>query len=177
VFLRSPGRELAMAAMALLSLRTTPPALRRENGFSWHPIQEVAILFAGIFATMIPALVILEARGDEFGIVEPWQFFWLTGLLSSFLDNAPTYLTFLTMAQGLGLPAQVVGVPDALLKAISCGAVFMGANSYIGNGPNFMVKVIAETARIPMPHFFGYMGYSMVVLFPIYVLLTFLFFR
>jgi Na+/H+ antiporter NhaD/arsenite permease-like protein len=177
VFLPTPLRELLMALMAGLSWRTTRAELHQENRFTWHPIQEVAILFAGIFATMIPALLILQARGGEFGITEPWQFFWCTGVLSSFLDNAPTYLTFLALAQGLHLPATVVGVPDILLKAISCGAVFMGANSYIGNAPNFMVKVIAERAKIPMPHFFGYMGYSALMLGPIYLLMTVLFFR
>jgi len=176
VFLRAPLREAIMLLMAGLSVRITRRALRSENRFTWHPMQEVAILFAGIFATMIPALVILEARGGDFGITRPWQFFWCTGVLSSFLDNAPTYLTFLALAQGLHLPAEVVGVPHRLLAAISCGAVLMGANSYIGNAPNFMVKVIAERSKIPMPHFFGYMGYAALVLGPIYLLMTWIFF-
>ena len=108
---------------------------------------------------------------------EPWQFFWATGTLSSFLDNAPTYLVFLALAQGLGLADEVVGVPHAILAAISLGAVFMGANTYIGNAPNFMVKAIAEAARVRMPSFFGYMLYSGAILLPLFVVVTWLFFR
>jgi len=118
-----------------------------------------------------------RARGAELGVREPWHFFWATGALSSFLDNAPTYLTFLALAQGLGLPAEVVGVPQALLAAISLGAVFMGANSYIGNGPNFMVRSIAEERGVKMPSFGGYMLYSGAVLLPIFVVVTLVFFR
>ena len=106
----------------------------------------------------------------------PWQFFWATGVLSSFLDNAPTYLTFLALAQGIGLPAEVVGVPHAILAAISVGAVAMGANTYIGNAPNFMVKAIAEEAGVRMPSFFGYMAYSGGILLPLFALATVLFF-
>jgi Na+/H+ antiporter NhaD/arsenite permease-like protein len=125
---------------------------------------------------MIPALEILRIRGPELGVREPWQFFWTTGGLSSFLDNAPTYLTFLAIGQGLRLTDEVVGVPSAILAAISVAAVFMGANTYIGNAPNFMVKAIAEEARVRMPSFFGYMAYSGAVLLPLFGLVTWLFF-
>jgi Na+/H+ antiporter NhaD/arsenite permease-like protein len=136
----------------------------------------VAVLFLGIFLTMIPALELLHARGGELGVREPGQFFWATGILSSFLDNAPTYLTFLALAQGLGLPPEVVGVPHVILAAISVGAVAMGANTYIGNAPNFMVKAIAEAASVRMPSFLGYMAYSGAVLLPLFVVVSFLFF-
>jgi Na+/H+ antiporter NhaD/arsenite permease-like protein len=163
----------ALAASALL----TPAWIRRENGFTYHPIEEVAILFAGIFATMIPALLILKARAGGLGVALPAHFFWATGILSSFLDNAPTYLSFLSLAQGLGSGglADVVGVPTPILRAISIGAVLMGANTYIGNAPNFMVKSIAEASGVRMPSFFGYMGYSFVVLLPVFGLITLLF--
>jgi Na+/H+ antiporter NhaD/arsenite permease-like protein len=175
-FLHEPWRELAIVLLAAVSLWRTPRATRQANGFTAYPIMEVAILFFGIFLTMIPALELLRLRGSELGVREPWHFFWATGLLSSFLDNAPTYLTFLALAQGLGLAREVVGVPHAILAAISVGAVAMGANSYIGNAPNFMVKSIAEEARVPMPSFFGYMAYSGLVLIPLFVLVTVLFF-
>jgi Na+/H+ antiporter NhaD/arsenite permease-like protein len=137
---------------------------------------EVAVLFLGIFLTMIPALELLHVRGGELGVREPWQFFWAAGALSSFLDNAPTYLTFLALAQGLRLPPEVVGVPHVVLAAISVGAVAMGANTYIGNAPNFMVKAIAEESGVRMPSFFGYMAYSGAVLLPLFVIVTILFF-
>ena len=176
-FLSAPWRELAIAGLAAVSLRLTPREIRRDNGFSAGPMVEVAVLFAGIFLTMIPALELLHLRGHELGVRAPWQFFWATGLLSSFLDNAPTYLTFLALGQSLKLPAEVVGVPDAILIAISVGAVAMGANTYIGNAPNFMVKAIAEEAGVRMPSFFGYMLYSGAILLPLFVAVTFLFFR
>jgi Na+/H+ antiporter NhaD/arsenite permease-like protein len=176
VFLREPVRELAMFALAAISLWRTPGEIRRANGFTAHPIVEVAVIFFGIFLTMIPALELLRTRGHELGVREPWQFFWATGALSSFLDNAPTYLTFLAVGQSLGLPPDVVGVPGAILAAISVGAVAMGANTYIGNAPNFMVKSIAEEAGVEMPSFFGYMAYSGLVLIPLFVAATFLFF-
>ncbi|MGH7384403.1 MAG: sodium:proton antiporter [Candidatus Rokuibacteriota bacterium] len=175
-FLHAPVRELAILTLAGLSLWQTPRANREANRFTAHPMVEVAVLFLGIFLTMIPALELLHVRGGELGVREPWQFFWATGLLSSFLDNAPTYLTFLALAQGLGLPAEVVGVPHVILAAISVGAVAMGANTYIGNAPNFMVKAIAEEAKVPMPSFFGYVLYSGAVLLPLFVLETILFF-
>jgi Na+/H+ antiporter NhaD/arsenite permease-like protein len=125
---------------------------------------------------MMPALELLRTRGSELGVREPWQFFWASGTLSSFLDNAPTYLTFLALGQGLRLADEVVGVPHAILAAISTGAVFMGANTYIGNAPNFMVKAIAEEAGVRMPSFFGYLAYSGLVLLPLFALMTWLFF-
>jgi len=127
VFLPTPWREMAMAAAAVVSVWKTPAKVREENEFTWHPIEEVAILFAGIFATMIPALLILKARGAELGVVTPAHFFWATGMLSSFLDNAPTYLTFFSLAQGVGGTQTVAGVSAPLLQAISAGAVFIGA--------------------------------------------------
>ena len=175
-FLDAPWREVAIVALAALSSFRTDPALRKANRFTFHPILEVAALFAGIFVTMLPALDLLRARGAELGVREPWQFFWSTGVLSSFLDNAPTYLTFLALAQGLGLPAEVVGVPQSILAAISLGAVFMGANTYIGNGPNFMVRSIAEERGVRMPSFGGYMLYSGAVLLPVFALVTLVFF-
>jgi Na+/H+ antiporter NhaD/arsenite permease-like protein len=138
---------------------------------------EVAVLFFGIFLTMIPALELLHLRGGELGVREPWHFFWMSGALSSFLDNAPTYLTFLALGQGLRLADEVVGVPHAILTAISVGAVSMGANTYIGNAPNFMVKSIADEAGITMPTFLGYMAYSAVILLPLFGVVTLLFFR
>jgi len=176
-FLRAPWREVAIVGLSVLSYARTDPALRKANRFTFHPILEVAALFAGIFVTMLPALDLLRARGAELGVREPWQFFWATGALSSFLDNAPTYLTFLALAQGLGLPADVVGVPHGILAAVSLGAVFMGANTYIGNGPNFMVRSIAEERGVKMPSFGGYMLYSAAVLLPVFGLVTLVFFR
>ncbi len=177
-------QEAGMLLMAVLSWVTTPKPLRKENGFTWHPIVEVAVVFAGIFATMIPALQILNARGSELGLTEPWQFFWATGLLSSFLDNAPTYLTFASTASGIaGTDAANLAElllhdhGEALLVAISLGAVFMGANTYIGNGPNFMVKAIAEESGCKMPGFFGYMAYSGAILLPIFAAVTWVFLR
>jgi len=175
-FLHEPVRELAILALAGISLWRTPKAIRRANQFTATPMVEVAVLFLGIFLTMIPALELLHVRGGELGVREPWQFFWATGTLSSFLDNAPTYLTFLALGQSLGLPAEVVGMPHVILAAISVGAVAMGANTYIGNAPNFMVKAIAEAAGVRMPSFFGYMAYSGAVLLPLFVIVTILFF-
>jgi Na+/H+ antiporter NhaD/arsenite permease-like protein len=175
-FLGAPWRELVIVLLSVVSYARTDPGLRKANRFSFHPILEVAALFAGIFVTMLPALHILQERGAELGVREPWQFFWATGALSSFLDNAPTYLTFLALARGLHLPADVVGVPNELLVAISLGAVFMGANTYIGNGPNFMVRAIAEERGVKMPSFGGYMLYSGAVLVPVFVLVTVVFF-
>jgi len=180
-FLHSPLRELVMITMAVLSYFFTSMETRKQNGFTFHPINEVAILFAGIFVTMVPALTILKENGSAFGISKPWQFFWVTGGLSAFLDNAPTYLTSISLAQGLvksnpGLIPEVVGIPNQFLLAISAGAVFMGALTYIGNGPNFMVKTIAEESGFKMPSFFGYMLYSGLILIPLFILLTFAFF-
>jgi Na+/H+ antiporter NhaD/arsenite permease-like protein len=175
-FLGAPLRELAMIVLAMVSLIRTPRDLHRANHFSFHPILEVAAVFAGIFVTMIPALDLLRARGAELGVREPWHFFWATGVLSSFLDNAPTYLTFLALGQGQGLANEVAGVPHSILTAISLGAVFMGANTYIGNGPNFMVRSIAESRGVRMPNFGGYMLYSGMILLPVFLLVTVVFF-
>ena len=175
-------QDAGIASIAVLSLLATPKELRPENGFSWAPIAEVAALFAGIFATMIPALAILNARGAELGLKEPWHYFWASGALSSFLDNAPTYLTFASAASGaVGTSADDLGQllrsdqGAALLAAISMGSVLMGANTYIGNGPNFMVKAIAEQAGVRMPGFFGYMAYSGAILVPLFVVMTWVF--
>lgn len=175
-FLDAPWRELVMVTLAGLSMAVTSGHIRHANHFSFHPIIEVAVVFAGIFLTMIPALDILRVRGAELGVSHPWQYFWATGALSSFLDNAPTYLTFLALGQGQNLAPEVVGVPHDILVAISLGAVFMGANSYIGNGPNFMVRSIAESRGVKMPSFGGYMLYSGTILIPVFVLVTLLFF-
>ncbi len=176
-------QDAGLLAMAALSWATTSPRLRVENGFSWSPMVEVAALFAGIFATMIPALAILNLRGAQLGLSHPWQYFWGSGVLSSFLDNAPTYLTFASAASGaLGTQASdlgqlaLTGHGAALLEAICVGSVLMGANTYIGNGPNFMVKAIAEAGGVKMPGFFAYMGYSATILLPLFVALTWLFF-
>ena len=176
-FLRAPYRELAMVAASALSLALTSRAVREANRFTFHAIAEVAALFAGIFVTMLPALDVLHAHGRDLGLTQPWHFFWSAGLLSSFLDNAPTYLTFVAIAQSLGLPAEVAGMTHQVLAAISAGAVFMGANTYIGNGPNFMVRSIAEERGIKMPSFLGYMAYSGAVLIPVFVVITLVFFR
>jgi Na+/H+ antiporter NhaD/arsenite permease-like protein len=176
VFVPTPWREMGMAAATVVSVWRTPARIRNENEFTYHPIEEVAILFAGIFATMIPALLILKARGGQLGVTDPSHFFWATGMLSSFLDNAPTYLTFFSLAQGVGGSDLVAGVAAPFLVAISAGSVFMGANSYIGNAPNFMVKAIAEEAGVRMPSFFGYMAWSCGVLLPLFGLMTLIFF-
>ena len=174
--LHAPLREIVIVALAALSLWRTPRAIRRANGFTASPMVEVAVLFFGIFLTMIPALELLRLRGGELAVREPWQFFWASGALSSFLDNAPTYLTFLALGQGLRLADEIVGMPQAILAAISVGSVAMGANTYIGNAPNFMVKSIAEEAGVPMPSFFGYMLYSGGILLPLFFVVTHVFF-
>ena len=178
-----PVREGLMILMAVLSWVFTPQANRRDQNFTFHPILEVAILFLGIFITMIPALVLLNHWGPTAPIREPWHFFWATGSLSSFLDNAPTYLTFLSLGTGQPVPEEVAKVllhqgaevKEVTLLAISAGAVFMGANTYIGNAPNFMVKSIAEENSVKMPSFFGYMAWSIVILIPTFAILTLIF--
>ncbi|MBI4211529.1 MAG: sodium:proton antiporter [Deltaproteobacteria bacterium] len=177
VFFPTPWREILMLLMAFVSFRSTrSKRAQKINHFTWHPIAEVAILFFGIFVTMIPALQLLKAHAPALGLHEPWHFFWSTGLLSGFLDNAPTYLTFLSVAQGLRFSGEIVGIPQLLLVAISLGAVFMGALTYIGNGPNFMIKAICEHAKFPTPSFVKYMGYSVGILIPLFLGLTWLFF-
>ncbi len=176
-------REAAMLLFAGASLLFTTRALRKANKFTWVPITEVAYLFLGIFITMTPALIYLAANADTFGITEPHQFYYATGGLSSFLDNAPTAVSFYELAIGMnpgGLPIQGsgyhAGIPEMILVAISLGAVFFGAMTYIGNGPNFMVKAIAEENNIPMPSFFGYIfKFSLIVLLPLYIIAQLLF--
>ena len=181
-------QEALMIVIALAAYFSTNQEIRLANRFSFAPIIEVAILFAGIFITMIAPLMVLNTHGKDLGLNEPWHFFWASGLLSSFLDNAPTYLTFAATACGhLGVSVEgqkylaeflAVGGAEAarLLVAISCGAVFMGANTYIGNGPNFMVKAIAEENGVRMPSFFHYMGWSGTILIPLFLLVTVVFF-
>ena len=172
---------LILVALAL-SWITTPKAVRKRNNFEWAPITEVAKLFIGIFITMIPALALLRTHGGSIGIDTPLEFFWATGLLSSFLDNSPTYVVFLTAAGAIETLAPAVVVTSVgvvgthTLLAISAGAVFMGALTYIGNAPNFMVKSIAERGNVNMPSFFGYMGWSLAILLPIFVVDTVVFF-
>jgi len=179
-------QEGLMALVTLLAFAATPARIRTANAFGFGPIVEVAVLFAGIFVTMAPALLLLNANARHFGLEHPWQFFWVAGALSSFLDNAPTYLAFAATAcglDGIALEGRYLAQYLALgpraaqtLAALSVGAVFMGANTYIGNGPNFMVKAIAEENGVRMPSFFGYMAYSGAILIPLFVVATFLFF-
>lgn len=184
-------RDLLLIIMGLLSMVTTRIETRERNEFTWFPIIEVALLFIGIFITMIPCLLILKAgsHGALAFLMEmvqkPYHYFWITGMLSAFLDNAPTYLTFFNTAIGsfaAGLPepeavAIMMGDRAAYLKAISAGAVFFGACTYIGNAPNFMVRSIAEEAGTPMPSFFGYiLKYSLVFLVPCFALVSLIFF-
>ncbi|MDA3942535.1 MAG: sodium:proton antiporter [Bacteroidetes bacterium] len=172
-------REAAMLFFAGLSLYFTKKQLRIDNKFTWGPIIEVAFLFLGIFATMVPALLWLNTNAESLGIDGAAMFYYATGGLSAFLDNAPTALAFHKLALGLPTAADAVlvaGIPEELLTAISLGAVFFGAMTYIGNGPNFMVKAIAEENKIPMPSFFGYIfKFSIVVLLPVYILTQLLF--
>lgn len=171
-------REAAIVLMAYLSILFTPKLLRTSNNFTWHPIEEVAYLFLGIFITMVPALLYLELNAKHLGVQSVSQFYYYTGLLSSFLDNTPTAVTFHSLALGLGITTGnlVAGIPELLLKAISTGAVFFGSMTYIGNGPNFMVKAVAEENNIKMPDFFSYMfKFSIIVLLPIFILVQLLF--
>ncbi len=171
-------REWAFIAIIIGSMVTTKKHTRKENNFSWTPILEVACVFCGIFATMTPALMYLQQ--NPLPVSEPWQFLYCTGTLSAFLDNAPTAMVFhatattLPVADGMTL---VAGIPEVMLKAISMGAVFFGALTYIGNGPNFMVKSIAEQSGIKMPSFFGYMiKFSLIILLPVYIIVQLIFF-
>lgn len=173
-------REFVQLAMAGLSWITTSMPIRKANSFNFVAITEVACLFIGIFICMQVPMEILRARGSELGLTQPWHFFWATGALSSFLDNAPTYVVFfqtangMTHAPGPGIFQLLDGnyIRLDLLVAISIGAVFMGANTYIGNGPNFMVKSIAEQSGVKMPSFIGYMAFSGAILIPVFVLVT-----
>ena len=180
-------RDAALVVVTLLSLKLTPAASREKNQFNWAPMQEVAKLFAGIFLTITPVLAMLKAGMDGAfapvvalvtgadGQPIPAMYFWATGLLSSFLDNAPTYLVFFNLAGGD--PQALMTTLAPVLAAISAGSVFMGANSYIGNAPNLMVKAIAEDRGVRMPSFFGYMAWSFGILVPLFVLMTLIWFR
>ncbi|UCH80116.1 MAG: sodium:proton antiporter [Nitrospiraceae bacterium] len=184
-------RDGVLILLAVLSMLTTRKEIREDNEFTWFPIQEVAILFIGIFLTMMPCLKILQA-GEKGALAflieavrEPYHYFWITGILSSFLDNAPTYLTFLSSLLGKYHPgveareavALLIKEYSIYLKAVSAGAVFFGANTYIGNAPNFMVRSIAEETGTPMPSFFGYMlKYSIPILVPVFIIVTAVFY-
>jgi len=178
-------RDVLLLALAGLSLLLTPKGLRKRNDFSWEPIEEVGKLFFGIFVTMIPAIAMLKAGPDgafrdiialvtRDGQPVNHMYFWLSGILSSFLDNAPTYLVFFNTAGGDA--AHLMLEAPLTLAAISCGSVFMGANSYIGNAPNFMIRSIAESQGVKMPSFFGYMAWSFGILIPLFLIMTFIFF-
>ncbi|MDY6352858.1 MAG: sodium:proton antiporter [Lachnospiraceae bacterium] len=173
--------EVAIILLAaFLSFKTTDKEVRTRNHFTWGAIQEVAVLFIGIFLTMQPALMLLKDKGGDLGLTTPVQMFFSTGALSSFLDNTPTYLVFLTTAGALGFKSGLhtaLGViPMKMLTAISCGAVFMGANTYIGNAPNFMVKSMSDENGVSMPSFFGYMKWSISILIPVFILDALIFF-
>ncbi|MGJ7534298.1 MULTISPECIES: sodium:proton antiporter [unclassified Variovorax] len=184
-----PGlvRDVGLALIALVSYKLTAPKVHADNQFEWEPMAEVAKLFAGIFLTIIPVIAMLKAGTQgPFGAIvsavtradgqpDPAMYFWATGVLSSFLDNAPTYLVFFNTAGGD--PAALMTTYASTLAAISAGAVFMGANTYIGNAPNLMVKAIAESRGVRMPSFFGYMAWSVAILVPLFVICTFIFFR
>jgi Na+/H+ antiporter NhaD/arsenite permease-like protein len=184
-----PGlvRDVGMVIVTLISLAVTPSGVHQRNQFSWAPMQEVAKLFAGIFLTIIPVIAMLQAGvngpfsavvravTNADGLPNPAMYFWATGMLSGVLDNAPTYLVFFNTAGGDA--AQLMGPLATTLVAISAGSVFMGALTYIGNAPNLMVKAIAEDRGVRMPSFFGYMAWSFGILVPLFVILTFLFFR
>jgi Na+/H+ antiporter NhaD/arsenite permease-like protein len=176
-FLPVPFREALMIAAAIASVWITPKSYHDANGFSHVPILEVAVIFLGIFITMLPALELLRIYGGELGMTRPWQFFWSSGGFSAFLDNAPTYMTFTALAQGLHLVGPHMGMPEMLLLAISAGAVFFGAMTYIGNAPNFMVRSIATHSGWKMPGFFGYILWSGAILIPLFLLITLIFFR
>lgn len=173
-------REIVLIAITLLSLKTTNRRIRKRNGYSWAPILEVAILFVGIFTTMTPALMFLNQNASMLGITSASQFYYFTGALSAFLDNSPTAVAFHTVATGLDMGTAgaviVAGIPESILRAISLGAVMFGSMTYIGNGPNFMVKAIAEEKGVHMPSFFSYMlKFSLTTLLPIYVLAQLIF--
>ena len=169
-------REIVLLAIIGVSMRITKRKVREDNHFSWEPITEVAIIFIGIFVTMTPALLFLNENAEMFRLESAREFFYATGALSSFLDNAPTAVAFYTVAQGLDeIGVTVAGVSPEILQAISMGAVFFGAMTYIGNGPNFMVKAIAEKEGVRMPSFFAYIALALVTLLPIYALVEYLF--
>jgi len=171
-------REFAIVLMAVFSMMFTAKITRKNNNFTWGPIEEVAYLFLGIFVTMVPCLLYLEANAKTLGVTLPQQFYYYTGMLSSFLDNTPTAVTFHSLALGLGQVTGDItaGIPSELLRAISLGAVLFGSMTYIGNGPNFMVKAVAEENNIKMPDFFSYMiKFSLIVLLPIFIIIQLIF--
>jgi len=184
-----PGlvRDVGLILVTLVSLKITPSQVHADNQFSWGPMAEVAKLFAGIFLTIIPVIAMLRAGvNGPFGAVvaavtrpdgspDPAMYFWASGVLSSFLDNAPTYLVFFNTAGGD--PKVLMTTMATTLAAISAGSVFMGANTYIGNAPNLMVKAIAEDRGVKMPSFFGYMAWSGAILVPLFIVMTFIWFR
>jgi Na+/H+ antiporter NhaD/arsenite permease-like protein len=172
-------REAIIAALAALSLYTTPQEIREGNNFTWAPIEEVAYLFLGIFITMVPCVMYLEANAQSLGVSTTPRFYYATGALSAVLDNTPTALTFYSLAVGLAMnaPNMVASVPEDILKSISVAAVFFGSLTYIGNGPNFMVKAVAEENGVKMPDFFAYIyKFSLIVLLPIFVIVQVIFF-
>lgn len=181
-------REIVLIALALASLRYTPRRVRAANDFNFLAMAEVACLFIGVFITMQVPLEILRNMGPTLGLTEAWQYFWATGALSSFLDNAPTYVVFFEMAKTMphagveaialarSAPGSATLIPANLLAAVSCGAVFMGAITYLGNGPNFMVRSIANHSGVRMPSFFGYMLYSLTILVPVLLVVSWVFF-
>lgn len=175
----SAMREIILIIIALFSILTTRRGLREANQFSWEPLIEVAVVFIGIFVTMTPALIYLNAHATSLGLQTPDQFFYGAGFLSAFLDNSPTAVAFHTVAQGIPHATDAVmvaGVPQEILRAISLGAVFFGAMTYIGNGPNFMVKSIAEHNGVRMPSFFGYMfRFSLIIMLPVYIIVQLIF--
>ena len=175
----SAMREIILIIIALFSILTTRRGLREANQFSWEPLIEVAVVFIGIFVTMTPALIYLNAHATSLGLQTPDQFFYGAGFLSAFLDNSPTAVAFHTVAQGIPHATDAVmvaGVPQEILRAISLGAVFFGALTYIGNGPNFMVKSIAEHNGVKMPSFFGYIfRFSLIIMLPVYIIVQLIF--
>lgn len=177
-------REAVILTMAICSMVFTKKELRISNKFSWAPILEVAYLFLGIFTTMVPCLLYLEMHAKELGVISPVTFYYATGILSSFLDNTPTAVTFYSLALGLvhqdpsmiANVKTVAGIPEMIMQAICVSSVYFGAMTYIGNGPNFMVKAIAENQGIPVPHFLGYMyKFSLIVLFPLFIIAQLIF--
>lgn len=171
-FLATWGRDISLVFIAFCSFLSTPVEYRSANDFTWKPMLEVAALFSGIFMSMMATVRLLGIHGGELGLQTSSDFFWLTGILSAFLDNAPTYVVFFEIARSLGDGSGVAGVAPALLTGISLGAVFFGALTYIGNAPNFMVKAIAEENKMKMPSFFSYLGYSCVCLLPVFWVVT-----
>jgi Na+/H+ antiporter NhaD/arsenite permease-like protein len=187
--LRAAVQIAGMSAFAAVSFKTTERRVHEVNRFSWAPIIEVAAIFAGVFVTMVPAVSLLAERGSTLGVTKPWQFFWTSGALSSVLDSAPTYLTFAGLATGVANASGAGGLSPnnletlaadpigrGLLVAISCGAVLMGAGTYLGNGPNLMVKAIAEQHGVRTPSFFAYAAWSLAVLLPLFGLVSYIFF-